>query len=92
MAVTQSAISVVFTASGDSLNLPVLVKGIGFSGSGLTAAQEVIVTDFDGHAIASHVITAANDNAELLTESKWYNGLKVSGTIGGTWKLIFRLG
>jgi hypothetical protein len=92
MGVTNNSRSVVMTASGDSITGKIYCDGIQFNGTGLTPAQELIVSETGGANIARHVVAAANESEEVFPapNPKWIDGVVLSGTVGGTWTVIIR--
>lgn len=90
-AATRKGNSILFTAVTDTYAAQVVCpNGITFRGTGLTAAQQVLLTDDDGDIVADFVISAATQYADLWNgraPDQFYRGLKMSGTVGGTWTL-----
>jgi hypothetical protein len=69
MAVTrQGGNSITFSAVNESTQLGadlLDLRGLTFRGTGLTAAQRLLVTDEAGNYLADYAIEAATDNADL---------------------------
>lgn len=67
----------------------VFIAGISFQGSGLTPGDNVLLLDDDDSVIVDYLVEAATDNADLWggRDPQFYHGLKMSGSVAGTWKL-----
>jgi hypothetical protein len=89
-AATRTGKALMFDAVSDTYAAQIVdIAGISFQGSGLTAAQNLILTDDAGQPIVDYLIEGATDNADLWAgrDPQFYTGLKMSGTVDGTWKL-----
>lgn len=89
-AATRKGNSIMFDAVSDTYAAQIVcIAGITFQGTGLTAGQNVILTDDQDDPIVDYLTAGTSDNADLWNgrESKFYHGLKMSGTVDGTWKL-----
>lgn len=78
-----------FTAVTDTYTGVVDIAGITFQGTGLTAAQQVLLLDSGDSIVADYLVEGAADNADLWNgrRPKFYTNLKMTGTVGGTWAL-----
>lgn len=82
------------TAANDAYTGVAFVLAVTFEGSGLTAGQQLLITDTDGSIIADHLISGTTDNTDLTNgrQPQFYQGIKIgSGTVGGTWKVTIYL-
>lgn len=88
-AATRNGNSIVFSAVTDTYAGKIVsVRDITFQGTGLTTDQVVLLTDDSADPVAEYAIPAATANAQLWNgPPKFYMGLKMSGTVAGTWKL-----
>lgn len=90
MSVTRQGRSFTMTATGDAVTGVLFPIGINFQGTGLTAAQRLLITDTDGAIIADYITEGTADNADLLNGRQGIccQGLKIAaGTLAGTWVL-----
>jgi hypothetical protein len=101
MAITQSLLSVTFTATNDSVTLgwarPVV--GMTFQGTGLTSGQRLTVrnkaTVGAGSILADYITETTAENADLWVgrERQRVYALSMDNTIlAGTWALTVFLG
>lgn len=89
-AATTKGSAIIFTAVTDTYAAQVTyIGGIQFQGSGLTPGQRVLLLDDGDDVIADYLILSATDDADLWNgrQPKFYHGLKMSGTVAGTWAL-----
>lgn len=89
-AATRKGNSIKFTAVTDTYAAQIVdIAGITFQGSGLTAGQQVLLLDDGDSVVADYLTEGVTDNADLWNgrPPKFYNGLKMSGTVAGTWAL-----
>lgn len=87
---TRKGNSIVFDAVADVYAAQAaFVAGVTFQGSGLTPGQNVILTDDDGSIVVDYLVDDATDNADLWNgrAPMFCYGLKMSGTVDGTWAL-----
>jgi hypothetical protein len=94
MAITrQGGGSIRFTATNDGTTAAadlMEIRGMTFQGTGLTAAQRIVVTDGPGNVLSDYVIEAATDNADLWGSKppKVVDRILVTNTtVDGTWVL-----
>jgi hypothetical protein len=90
MAVTRQGRAFTMTATGDAVTGVLFPIGMNFQGTGLTAAQRLLVTDTDGSVIADYLTEGTADNADLLNGRIGIacQGLKIAaGTLAGSWVL-----
>jgi hypothetical protein len=96
MAMLRQGLSITITATNDLVDLGDLVEivGLTFQGTGLTAAQRLVLRDGSavgaGSLLADYVVEAATDNADLWTgrEPRIVRYLAVDNTtVDGTWVL-----
>lgn len=86
---------ITFTASNDTYDGDhITIVGMTFQGSGLTAAQHLVVRDLPtvggGAKLADYLVEAATDNADLwgAKPPRRVRGLSIdNNTIAGTWTL-----
>lgn len=89
-AATRKGKSILFSAVTDTYAAQIVsVGGITFQGTGLTPGQRVLLLDDGDDIVADYQTEAATDNADLWggAEPRFYHGLKMSGTVAGTWVL-----
>lgn len=89
-AATRKGNSIILTATSDTYAAQIAcINGISFQGSGLTAGQRVLLQDDGGDTVADYLVEGTTDNADLYTgrHPKFYMGLKMTGTVDGTWVL-----
>lgn len=89
-AATRKGRSIMFDAVTDTYAAQIVdIAGISFQGTGLTAGQNVIMTDDQDSVIVDYIVEAATDNADLWNgrAPQFCMGLKMTGTVGGTWQL-----
>lgn len=86
---TRKGNSIMFDAVADVYAGQVVwIRDITFQGTGLTTDQHVVLLDDNDDLIADYVIPAATANGQLWNgPPQQYMGLKMSGTVDGTWKL-----
>jgi len=93
--VTRKGNSMAFSAVTDTYaGKLVCIAGITFQGTGLTAGQIVNLTDDAGDPIVNYAIEATIDSADLWNgrpPDKFYMGLKMNGTVAGSWALVVYL-
>ena len=89
-AATRTGNAIMFDAVSDTYTGQIVsIAGITFQGTGLTAGHNVILLDDGDSPIADYLVSDTSDNADLWAgrPAKFYHGLKMTGTVGGTWKL-----
>ena len=95
MAVNRQGRSITMSASGDAIGAGNVfsVSGANFRGTGLTAGQQLKLTDNGGSILFDYLVSAAADNADLLNGRlpQIYNGLTLVGPADGTWLLTLTL-
>jgi hypothetical protein len=79
------------TAAADAVTGMIYVTSIALSGTGMTAGQQLQVTETGGAVIANHYVEAANENVELTGLEQWFDGI-VLATVpaNGTWTVTVR--
>lgn len=98
MAVTPSGRTVLMTAVNEGIAFPPYfgkkLIALNFQGTGLTAAQRLVVRDTgtagSGNVLADYIIEAAADNADLWggRTPQLVSGLSIDNSaVGGTWTL-----
>ena len=97
MAIAEQGRSITFTAVNESLGFGGnwrRIIAMSFQGTGLTAAQRLVVRDTatvgSGNILADYQTEAATDNADLWggRKSQVAKGLSIdNNTIAGTWTL-----
>jgi hypothetical protein len=97
MTIAAQTKSITFTAVNEGIDFgptPRHVVGITFQGTGLTAAQRVVVRDTatpgSGNILADYIIEGAADNADLFTghPPQRVSGLAIdNNTVAGAWVL-----
>ena len=93
MAVTRLNNSITMTADNDAVAGMFFVASIQFQGSGLVAGERLRITTTGGGVICDYLVEAAIDNAELLMNPDFFDGLVIlDGPATGTWVVTFRLG
>lgn len=79
------------TAVSDSFAGRLFIESIRFTGTGLTAAQNIVITDINGGLICTHTVLAANEDefiAGPFSPQHKANGIKInSGTATGSWQV-----
>lgn len=88
-AATRKGNSIIFTAVTDTYaGQIVCIRDISFQGTGLTGDQRVLLLDDGSDVVADYNVPDTSANADLWNgEPKFYMGLKMSGTVAGTWAL-----
>lgn len=89
-AATRKGKSIIFDAVTDTYAAQIVfIQGITFQGTGLTAGQNVLLLDDDGDIVADYLTAGTSDNADLWNgrQPQMFKGLKMSGTVDGTWAL-----
>lgn len=89
-AATRTGKAIMFDAVSDTYAAQIVsIAGITFQGTGLTAGNNVLLLDDGNDVVVDYVIPAATDNADFWAGRvpQFYHGLKMSGTVDGTWKL-----
>ncbi len=89
-AATRNGKSIVFDAVSDTYAAKtVWIGGLTFQGSGLTVGNRILMLDDGDDIVADALVTAATQNLDLWNGRKAMNyyGLKMSGTVDGTWAL-----
>lgn len=96
MAITPGGQHYTLTAVNESITLPqrMEVVGMTFQGTGLTAAQRIVVRDSatvgSGGILADYEVEAATDNADFWAgrSSRIISALSIdNNTVAGTWVL-----
>lgn len=88
-AATRKGKTIVFDATSDTYaNQVVCIRDITFQGTGLTADDRVLLLDDGDDPVADYVVPDATANAQLWNgKPQFVHGLKMSGTVDGTWAL-----
>lgn len=90
-AATRKGNCIIFTAITDTYAGQIVsIAGITFRGTGLTSPQQVLLTDDQGDVIVDYDTEGTTvDNQDLWNgrPAKFYMGLKMTGTVAGTWAL-----
>ncbi len=89
-AATRNGKSILFDAVSDTYAAKtVWVGGLTFQGAGLTVGNRILLLDDQDEVVADALVTAATQNLDLWNgrEPMQYHGLKMSGTVDGTWVL-----
>lgn len=96
MAITPGGLQYTLTAVNEAITLPQRVEVVGMTlqGTGLTAAQRLVVRDSatvgSGGVLADYEIEAATDNADLWAgrAPRIISALSIdNNTVAGTWVL-----
>lgn len=95
MAVTRQGRSLTMTADADAVAVGNVfaIAGANFKGTGLTAGQQLKLTDAGGSIIFDYQTADTSDNADLINgrAAHVYNGLTLTGPAAGTWTLTLIL-
>ncbi len=89
-AATRKGRSILLTATTDTYSGTVWICGITFQIAGGSVGDRVLLQDTDGDTIADYLVTNATvDNADLWNgrDATCCQGLKMTGSVSGTWVL-----